>query len=54
MLTILSARAKEDRQVGGLVPQLVERGVSILQHVDDIILFLEHDIAKDVNMEFIL
>jgi hypothetical protein len=31
MLAILIARAKEGGQVGGLVPHLVEGGVSILQ-----------------------
>ena len=30
MLTILIGRAKENDQVGGLVPHLVEGGVSIL------------------------
>jgi hypothetical protein len=46
MLAILIARAKEDGQVGGLIPHLVEGGVSILQYVDDIILFLEHILQK--------
>jgi hypothetical protein len=34
MLAILIARAKEDGQVEGLIPHLVEGGVSILQLVD--------------------
>ena len=54
MLAILIARAKEDGQVGGLIPHLVEGGVSILQYADDTILFLEHDLAKAVNMKLIL
>ena len=54
MLAILISRAKEDGQVGGLVPHLVEGGVSILQYADDTILFMEHDIAKAVNMKLIL
>ena len=54
MLAIIIARAKEDGQVGGLVPHLVEAGVSILQYSDDTILFLEHDIEKAVNMKLIL
>ena len=54
MLTILIARAKEDGQVGGLIPHLVDGGVSILQYADDTILFLEHDLEKAVNMKFIL
>jgi hypothetical protein len=54
MLTILIARAKEDGQVGGLVPHLVDSGISILQYADDTILFMEHDSAKAVNMKLIL
>ena len=42
MLAILIARAKEDGQVGSLVPHLVEGGVSILQYADDTVLFLEN------------
>jgi hypothetical protein len=54
MLVVLIARAKEDGQVGGLIPHLVEGGVSILQYTDDTILFLEHDHQKAVNMKLIL
>jgi hypothetical protein len=54
MLAIIISRAKEDVQVGGLIPQLVEGGVSILQYADDRILFMEHDIDKAVNMKLIL
>ena len=35
MLAILIARAKEDSQVDGLIPHLVEGGISILQYADD-------------------
>ena len=35
MLAILIGRAKEAGQVGGLVPHLVDGGVSILQYADD-------------------
>ena len=34
MLAIMIARAKEDGQVDGLIPHLVEGGVSILQYAD--------------------
>jgi hypothetical protein len=54
MLAILIARAKEDGQVGGLIPHLVEGGVSILQYADDTIFFMEHDLAKGLNMKLIL
>jgi hypothetical protein len=52
MLAILIERAKEDGQVGGLIPHLVEGGISIYD--DDTIPFLEHDLQKAVNMKLIL
>jgi hypothetical protein len=36
------------------VPHLVDGGISILQYGDDAILFMEHDLAKAVNMKLIL
>ncbi|KAK1692257.1 hypothetical protein QYE76_008954 [Lolium multiflorum] len=54
MLAILIARAKEDGQIGGLIPHLVDGGISILQYADDTILFLEHDFEKALNMKLIL
>jgi hypothetical protein len=54
MLAILIARAKEDGQVGGFIPHLIEGGVSILQYADDTILFMEHDLEKAINMKLIL
>jgi hypothetical protein len=44
MLAIITAMAKENGQVKGVVPHLVEDGLSILQYVDDTVLFLDHDI----------
>jgi hypothetical protein len=35
MLAVLISRAKEDGQITGLVPRLVDGGISILQYVDD-------------------
>ena len=54
MLAIMIARAKEDGQVDGLIPHLVEGGVSILQYADDTILFMSHDFDKALNMKLIL
>ena len=54
MLTILIGRAKDDGQVCGLIPHLVDRGVSILQYADDTIIFMEHDLAKTRNMKLVL
>jgi hypothetical protein len=54
MLAILIERAKEDGQVSGLIPHLVDGGLSILQYADDTILFLENDFDKALNMKLVL
>ena len=54
MLAVLIGRAKEDGQVGGLIPHLMDGGVSILQYADDTIIFMEHDMAKARNMKLVL
>ena len=38
----------------GIVPHLVDGGLSILQYADDTILFMDHDIEKATNMKMIL
>jgi hypothetical protein len=48
------ARAKEDGQVDGLIPHLVDGGVSILQYVDDTIIFMEDNLEKALNMKLML
>ena len=54
MLAILIERAKTDGQIAGVVPHLVDGGLSILQYADDTILFMEHDIEKAMNLKLIL
>jgi hypothetical protein len=54
MLATLINRAKENGQVEGLVPHLVDGGLSILQYADDTILFMDHDLEKASNMKLIL
>jgi hypothetical protein len=54
MLNLLISRAKEDGQITCLVPHLVEGGPSILQYVDDTILFIEHNIEEAANMKLLL
>ena len=54
MLTIMIERAKSDGQIEGVVPHLVDGGLSILQYADDTILFMEHDLDKAVNLKLIL
>lgn len=46
MLAIIVNRAKVDVQVSGVVPHLVDGGLSILQYADDTILFMEHDLEE--------
>jgi hypothetical protein len=40
--------------VGGLIPHLVDGGVSILQYADDTVIYMEHDLAKARNMKLVL
>jgi hypothetical protein len=40
MLATFISRAREEGQIDGLVPHLVDGGLSILQYVDDTILSL--------------
>ena len=54
MLAILIERAKNNGQIAGVVPHLVDDGLSILQYADDTILFMEHDLEKAANMKLIL
>jgi hypothetical protein len=53
MLAILTARAKEDGQVDGLIPLLVDGAIYILQYVDATIIFTKHDLQKALNMKLI-
>ena len=54
MLAILINRAKDESQVMGIVPHLVDGGLSILQYADDTILFMDHDIEKVTNIKMLL
>jgi hypothetical protein len=54
MLAILIKRAKSDGQIEGVIPHLVDGGLSILQYTDDTILFMDHDLEKARNLKLIL
>jgi hypothetical protein len=54
MLAILIKRAKAEGQIEGVIPHLVDDGLSILQYADDTILFMEHDLEKTRNMKLLL
>ena len=47
-------RAKLDGQVSGVIPHLVEDGLSILQYADDTILFMDHDLDEARNLKMLL
>jgi hypothetical protein len=46
MLATMIERVKVEGQIEGLIPHLVDGGLSILQYADDTILFMEHDTEK--------
>jgi hypothetical protein len=54
MLVILIERAMSDGQIEGVIPYLVDGGLSILQYADDTILFMDHDLGKAQNLKLIL
>src|SRR6266540_5233839 len=54
MLSILIKRAKERGQVGGVVPHLIDKGLSILQYADDTIIFMENNLEQAHNMKLLL
>ena len=54
MLTLFINRAKADNQLGGVVPHLIEGGLSILQFANDTILFLEHNLKYAHNLGTII
>jgi hypothetical protein len=54
MLAILIKRAKAEGQIDGVVPHLVDDGLSILQYVDDALISLGHDLEKAKNLKLLL
>ena len=54
MLAILIARAREDGQISGLIPHLIDDGLSVLQYADDTIIFMDHDIEQAKNLKLLL
>ncbi|WVZ51322.1 hypothetical protein U9M48_002476, partial [Paspalum notatum var. saurae] len=51
MLAIIMSRAG---LIKGVVPHLVDEGLSILQYADDTVLFLDHDLDQAKNMKLLL
>jgi hypothetical protein len=46
MLAIIIEHSKIDGQIKGVVPHLVDGGLSILKYANDTILFMKHDLEK--------
>jgi hypothetical protein len=54
MLAILVKRAKLANQISGVIPNLVEDGLSILQYADDTIIFMDHNLDQARNLKLLL
>jgi len=54
MLAILVSRAKNNFQFRGLVHNLVDDGLSILQYANGTILFLEDNLEEAKNLKLVL
>jgi hypothetical protein len=54
MLDIIIHIANNDGQVDGLIPHLVDGGFFILKYADDIVIFMENNLEKTLNMKLIL
>jgi hypothetical protein len=54
LTTALINRTKDLGQVVGVVPHLVDGGLSILQYADDTIIFMEDDLERAKNMKLVL
>jgi hypothetical protein len=53
-LALLMKKGQEEGLVKGLVPHLVDGGISILQYANDTILLLEDDLKNARNVKYIL
>lgn len=51
---ILIERARDNGQFSGIVPHLVQDGLSILQYADDTIIFMENNLKEAKNMKLLL
>ena len=54
MLAVLISRAREVEQIKGVVPHLIDEGLSVLQYADDTIIFMDNDLERAKNMKLLL
>ena len=48
MLALMTARAKKVGQLQGVIPHLIDDGLSILQYADDTVIFMSYDIRRQL------
>jgi len=48
MLALMTARAKKVGQLEGVIPHLIDDGLSILQYADDTVIFMSYDIKRQL------
>jgi hypothetical protein len=46
MLAVIISRAKEARQIHGVVPHLIDEELSVLRYADDTIIFMDNDLER--------
>jgi hypothetical protein len=54
MLAILISWAKEDEQIQGVVPHLVDDSLLVFQYADDTIIFMDNDLEGAKNMKLLV
>jgi hypothetical protein len=54
MIALLINRVKVARQLRGVIPHLVDDGLSVLQYANDTIIFLDHDLEQAKNLKLLL
>jgi hypothetical protein len=54
MPAIIIEHAEIDGQIEGVVPHLVDGGLSVLQYANNTIMFMEQDLVKARNLKLIL
>jgi hypothetical protein len=54
VLAVLIERAKSQGFLNGVVPHLVEDGMSVLQYADDTILFINDDLERAKGLKLVL
>jgi hypothetical protein len=54
LVVILKLGKLTRSQIKGVVPHLVDDGLSILQYADDTVIFMDHDIEQAKNMKVLL